>query len=436
MRVLFISPRSTGMGTEEENQRSARRWANLKNINAITDLKSCPNSGLLTIAATTEDSFDEMVYVDEEVQSIPWDRHFDLVAVSFMTQQATRAYELCKIFKDKGSYLAAGGIHTTVATEEALCYFDTVLVGEGEKIWPEFVKDFSQNKAKRVYVNTADVEMSSISVPKYDLLDVSLYKTIPVQISRGCPHDCEFCTATKVYGPRYRHKRVEQVLEEIEAIKKLKSNPCIYIADDNIQFKRPFVKELLSEFTGGGFTWTGFCDISIANDEDTLKRILKSGCRRLSIGFESIVPESLEKLEKWKFKQLDSYKEAIRIIQSHGIGLYGFFIVGLDGDDKTVFQRVVDFILENNLYGALISVPTPFPGSRLYERLRDEGRILSTHWGSYDFYNVVFEPAKMTAAELQDGFEYTLQQIYSEQAVMKRMEYFKKVYSDLRVKKA
>lgn len=176
-------------------------------------------------------------------------------------------------------------------------------------------------------------------------------------------------------------------------------------------------------------------DISVADQEEILKRLFSAGCRKLVIGFESIIPESLCAVEKWKYNRLKRYGEEIQKIQSYGIGVWGTFIVGLDGDDKSVFQRVVDFTLQNNLYGAMISVPTPFPGSSLYERLLREDRILSLNWGSYTLWNVVVKPKNMSVEELKNGFHYVLSQIYSKEATEKRMEYFKNIYSSLRREK-
>lgn len=431
MRLALISPKGVAMGTKEENVRTFDIYGNLKGIDSLRELMSCPNSPLLTIAALAEDFFEEIIYIDEEVEDINWEENYDVVAMSFMTQQATRAFELAKRYKNKGSYLISGGMHPTNSPEETLLYFDTVFIGEGEKTWFEFMKDFQNKSPKRLYENQYEIDMETVPIPRYDLLKMDKYRTIPIQISRGCPHNCEFCASTKVYGPKYRHKSVEKVLKEIEVIKGLKPNPHIYFTDDNMLVNKKFSLQLLNEIQGGKFRWMTHTDISVADHDDILEKLFPSGCRKLVIGFESIIPESLQRLEKWKFNRLNTYSEAIHKIQSRGIGVWGTFIVGLDSDDMSVFQRVVDFALENNLYGAMISIPTPFPGSRLFSRLEEEGRILTKHWGSYTLWNVVVEPAKMSVKELQEGFEYTLKEIYSQAGMIKRMEYFKEIYSSM-----
>ncbi|WP_432409024.1 B12-binding domain-containing radical SAM protein [Wukongibacter sp. M2B1] len=434
MRLALISPKGVGMGTNDENKRTMEIYEQLNSIDSLKELMNCPNSPLLTIAALVEDFFDDIVYIDEEIENIDWNEFYDIVAMSFMTQQASRAFELAEKFRERGSYLVSGGMHPTNSPEESIKYFDTVFVGEGEKTWFEFMRDFKNNCTKRIYINDAEIDMNTVPIPRFDLLKMDKYRTIPLQISRGCPHNCEFCASTKVYGAKYRHKSVSKILEEIEIIKKLKPNPHIYFTDDNMLVNKKFSIELLKEIQGGGFRWMTHSDVSVAKHPEVLKLLFSSGCRKIVIGFESIVPNSLQSLENWKYKKLNFYSEAIRTIQSYGVGVWGTFIIGLDHDDNSVFQRVVDFTLENNLYGAMISVPTPFPGSDLYKRLENEGRILTKHWGSYTLWNVVVQPANMTVKELREGFEYTLKEIYSDEASAKRMEYFKRIYSSLKEK--
>lgn len=432
MRLALVSPKGVGMGTSEENNRVAGIYEKLNNIDSLKELMSCPNAPLLTVAAIAESHFDELVYIDEEIETIPEDEYYDVVAMSFMTQQASRAFELATYFKKKGSFLVAGGMHPTNAPTDTLEYFDTVFIGEGEKTWNEFMEDFKEGNPKSIYENKHEIDMNTVPIPRFDLLKINEYKTVPIQISRGCPHNCEFCASTKVYGSKYRHKSVERVLAEIDVVKSLKPYPHIYFTDDNMLVNGDFAIELLEGMKGRKVKWMTHTDISVADNEEVLKRLYSSGCRKLVIGFESINPQSLQSLEKWKYNRLSSYGESIKKIQSHGIGVWGTFIVGLDGDDKSVFQRVVDFALENNIYGAMISVPTPFPGSRFYNRLEEEGRILSKHWGSYTLWNVVVQPSHMSVNDLVEGFEYTLKQIYSKEAVSRRLEYFKGIYSTLR----
>lgn len=428
MRLALISPKGVGMGSREENRKTLDLYAELSGIDSLKELMSCPNSPLLTIAALATPYFEEIEYIDEEIEEIDDTVHYDMVGISFMTQQASRAYELGDRFRQRGIYTVAGGMHPTNLPRQTLEHFDTVFVGECEDTWDGFMKDFSTHRPKRLYRNKNVIDMEKAVLPRYDLLKMERYRTIPVQISRGCPHNCTFCASTKVYGPKYRHKNVGQILGEIETIQSLKKNPHIYFTDDNMLVEKEFSMQLLKELKGRGVRWMTHTDISVAWKKEVLELLRDSGCRKLVIGFESIEENSLRAMEKWKYDRLKDYAKAIECIQSYGIGVWGTFIVGLDGDDKGIFRKVVDFTLKNHLYGAMISVPTPFPGSQLYRQLEKENRILTKHWGSYTLWNVVVKPRNMTVKELEDGFAYTLREIYAPEAVRDRMEYFKGIF--------
>ncbi len=428
MDIALISPKGVKMGRKEEMDKTARIYADLVNIDSLQELMSCPNSPLLTIAAMATPYFDQIAYIDEETEEIDWSRRYDMVGMSFMTQQASRAYELADAFRARGVYTICGGMHPTNLPGQTLEHFDTVFIGEGEHTWPLFMQDYREGRPRRLYRNDRLVEMSEVLQPRYDLLDFSRYRTIPVQISRGCPHNCEFCASTKVYGPVYRHKSVQQVMEELQLIRRYRRYPHVYFTDDNMLVNPRFSLQLLREMKGMGIHWMTHTDIGVASRQEILRHLYDAGCRKMVIGFESIVPQSLQSLEKWKFKRLPEYAKAIRVIQSYGIGVWGTFIVGLDSDDRSVFQRVVDFTMENHLYGAMISVPTPFPGSALFDRLNRENRILTKHWGDYTLWNVVVRPKNMTVEELEEGFSYTLRQIYSPAASRERQAYFRNIY--------
>lgn len=432
MKIALISPKGVGMGTNAENKRTAELYKQLSDVDSLKELMSCPNSPLLTIAALATPYFEEVVYIDEEIEEINFTDDYDLVAMSFMTQQASRAYELAIKFRELGVYTICGGMHPTNVPEQTAQYFDTVFIGEGELTFKLFAEDFKSGNPKKFYKNNSVINMKNTVIPRYDLLKIDKYRTIPVQISRGCPHNCVFCASTKVYGAKYRHKDVEQVINEINCIKKLKNKPHIYFTDDNMLVQSDFSINLLKKLQDTGIRWMSHTDVEVAKNRKVLELLYASGCRKLVIGFESIIPNSLKNMEEWKFKRLDFYEEAIKTIQSYGIGVWGTFIVGLDQDDTSVFQRVVDFTLKTHLYGAMISVPTPYPGSVLYDNLDKENRILTKHWGSYTLWNVVVQPKRMTAKELEDGFEYVLKSIYSKEATLERRDYFKKLFAEKR----
>ena len=398
---------------------------------------------IITIAGLTPPDI-EVSYIDEDFEDIDFNIQYDIVGISAMTQQIVRSYEIAKEFRRRGIYVVMGGIHTSFLPEEALEWVDTVIIGEAEDLWPQFLEDFKNNKAKKIYKQPEGtfVDLTKSPIPRYDLLKKknyfedhkSFYNMIPIQVSRGCPHDCEFCLVTKCYGSRFRKKTIEQVRIEINEIKKYFPGKVILFADDNLFIDRKFSKKLLEEIKNLKIRWWAQSDISVGEDEELLSLIYESGGLLLLIGFESIDPENLKTINNnsWKYRQLKNYSKNIERIQKHGIIVFGSFIFGLDNDDKNVFNNVVEFMDQNNITGQL-TIATPLPGSRLLERLKLEGRLIENEpfWDKCTFLDVLFKPQKMTIEELEDGFIWSYKQVFNEKAQAKRVQYLKEIYKNI-----
>ncbi|MFP4425935.1 MAG: B12-binding domain-containing radical SAM protein [Spirochaetaceae bacterium] len=390
--------------------------------------------GLPALAGCTPGKH-EILIVDENQEEVDFDGVYDLVGITAMTQQAPRAYEICDAFRDRGVYVALGGIHPTVMPEEAAEHADTVFVGEAENSWPEFVREFEAGRPRAVYDSAEypDVDMKSLPVPRFDLLSRYKYPVVYVQATRGCPHDCEFCVASNVYGRHYKYKRVEQVVEEIREVKRYWKFAQIGFADDNLFVNKRYARELIAAFKEMNFSWFAVCDVSIADDEDFLRELHESGCRTVLIGFETTSEGNLRQMNEsqWKLKQLSKYPESVRRIQRWGIGVYGSFILGLDEDTKGTPREIADFINKNNLLGAQITILTPFPGSRLRDRLESEGRILHDDWQWYTVWNAVIRHNNFTPKELEDGLLEVYRGIYNPISNKRRSEHFKQVCREL-----
>jgi radical SAM superfamily enzyme YgiQ (UPF0313 family) len=398
---------------------------------------------IITIAALTPPDI-EISYIDEDFEEIDFDGQYDIVGISAMTQQVIRCYEIAKEFRKRGIYVVMGGIHVSFLPNEALEWVDTVIIGEGEELWPQFLEDFKNNKEKRIYKRPegAFVDLTKSPVPRYDLLErknyfkshKNFYNMIPMQISRGCPHNCEFCLVTKCYGSKFRKKTIEQVILEINEIKEYFPGKVILFADDNLFIDRKFSKILLKTIKDLKIRWCAQTDISVGEDDELLSLIYESGGLLLLIGLESIDPENLKSINNnfWKYKQLSNYSKNIERIQKHGIIVFGSFIFGLDNDDKHVFKKVVGFMDKNNITGQL-TIATPLPGSRFLERLRQEDRLIANEpfWDKCTFLDALFKPQKMTVQELEDGFIWAYKQVFNEKAYSKRVQYLKEIYKNM-----
>jgi radical SAM superfamily enzyme YgiQ (UPF0313 family) len=393
-----------------------------------------PSLSLLTIAACTPPE-EEIKLIDERVSPIDFDEPFDIVGISILTEQARRGYEIAQRFKESGVFTVMGGIHASVLPKEARQYCDAVVIGEGEIAWPDLLKDFRKGTTKEFYTNSGPVDLDRSPIPRYDLVDVQAYPFIPLQTTRGCPLDCSFCTVTKVYGPKFRNKTTDQIIRELEAILKISINRKIVFNDDNMFLNRAKSYELLKAIKPLKIKYFSESDISIAKDERLLDLMWDSGCVTVFIGFESLVPENLDSIQrnKWKRHYLETYAEACKNIQTHGIQVLGAFILGFDYDTGNVFQNTKKFVLENNILGQF-HIMTPFPGTRTRDILIKEKRLPENdgRWDIYSCFDAVYSPKLMTKEEIEAGLLDVYQTVYSREAYLKRSRHMIEIFKTLR----
>lgn len=427
LRILFISPRGGFFSNSEEFTKFADKSRELQTIRHFWNGVGI---GLLILASLTPDEH-EIVMVDENLENIPFDDDWDFVGITAMTQQAPRAYRIAERFSSKGVHTVIGGIHATVMPDEVSKYADTVFTGEAETSWPAFIEDFINGHPEKRYSQSdyAPVQIQKLPVPRYELLSKYKYPVVFVQTTRGCPHDCEFCVASNVYGKVFRRKTEDQVINEILEVKKHWKTAQVGFADDNMFVNRKFSRSLVKRFKEIFFSWFAVCDISIGDDRDFLRDLHDSGCRTLLIGFESVRRENLTNIQEshWKEKKYALYEYYINEIQGQGIGVYGSFIFGMDEDDPGIIDDTIEFIVKNNLIGGHATIMTPYPGCRLRTRFESENRILHNHWDEYTLWNSVIRHPRMTSKELEDGVMKLFRTIYNEENNRKRAEYFKVV---------
>jgi radical SAM superfamily enzyme YgiQ (UPF0313 family) len=389
-----------------------------------------PNLALLTLAGLVDDTFD-LEYHDENVNKIELGDNCQIAAITSMTCQANRAYRLAAIYRKKGIHVVLGGMHPTVLPDEAMQHADTVIAGEAEELWPTFLNDYRAGRPKKLYRSSTQspYNLEKAPVPRYDLIRPQDYRAMPVQVGRGCPLGCEFCSVEVVHGRRYRHKCVEQVLTDINEIKRVwpTRRPRIFFTDDNLHLHREITSQLLEELIPLKINWMAQMDISVGLDQELLALMAKSGCSQLLIGFESLDRANLESIQPQgvKPKHLTEYGKLINKIQSFGIRVLGMFIIGLDQDRQDVFQQLRDFIFVNNLHDAQITIQTPLPGTRLYSRMQKEGRLLEPdNWQRCNFFYVNFHPLRHTARQLVRGQSWLYQQIHCAEANDRRQKYW------------
>lgn len=385
---------------------------------------SAPCLGLLTIASYIPADW-EISYIDENLQRIDDTVDYDIVAISMMTVQAERAYQIGDSYRAKGILTVMGGIHATLMYQEALEHADVVLAGEGEVLFPAFLNDFLLGKYKRLYRENmpGSFELKNCIPPRYDLLKGYDYPVMNLYTTRGCPRKCNFCCASNVYGEKYRRKENQEIFKEVSIISQMYPDKMLLFADDNLLIMRKESKRMLQELEKYDVRWIAQTDISIAEDENLMKQMKQSGCQWVVIGFESLSEKNLMDMERvnFKHKYLSEYKARVEKIQNQGIKVYGTFIVGLDEDTKNVFEETAAFIQDCNLYGVNITVPTPLPGTQLRQKLQQEGRIISNQWGDYTLWDVVIQPKNLSVSELEEGLFSVYKRLSEESNVEQRL---------------
>jgi radical SAM superfamily enzyme YgiQ (UPF0313 family) len=389
-------------------------------------IASLPSLGLLTLAGMTDEDVDldyQEVEDIAELDGLPGD--YDAVAISSYSAQINEAYQLADRFRSQGVIVILGGLHVTALPGEALQHADCVVLGEGEPVWPEVVRDLQRRQLQPVYdARGTPFNLAGAPMPRFELLDPERYNRLTVQTQRGCPFDCEFCAASIRLSPGFRVKPVDKVIAEIRRIRELWPKPFIEFADDNSFVNRKHAKKLMRAMADQGVRWFTESDISIARDDELLALMRDSGCAQVLIGLESPTTEGLHGIAQksdWKAKQLDSYMAAIDRIQSHGISVNGCFVLGLDGTGTESFDQVRDFVHASGLYEVQITIQTAFPGTPLYLRLQREGRLLDeTAWDLCTLFDVNFRPDGMSVIELERNFVSLARDLYSDTATKAR----------------
>lgn len=399
-------------------------------------IASLPSLGLLTVAGLTPPGH-EITYLEvDDLASMVTLPEFDLVGISSFTARIDAAYALAGRFRARGVPVVLGGLHVSLVPAEALGHADAIVVGGAEGAWPRLVTDAERDRLARVYEGARErvFEPGLYATPRFDLLQGRAYNRITVQTSRGCPRACEFCAASLRITTRFNPKPVDRVIAEIRAARRHVAEPFFELADDNSFANRFWAKEFLTSIQDLDLRWFTETDLSIADDDELLKLLARSGCRQILIGLESTDAHTLDGIDRanWKLKHLSRYMDAIKKIQSHGVTVNGCFIVGNDGDDKGVFERLRNFIEKSELLEAQVTILTPFPGTQLLARLQRERRLLSDRiWDKCTLFDLTFHPKQMTPDELVEGHTWLMSQIYNQEQFTRRKRHYVNIMKEI-----
>jgi radical SAM superfamily enzyme YgiQ (UPF0313 family) len=378
-----------------------------------------------TLASLTLPEHEIRVF-DENIENIDYNWDADLVGISVRTMFAKRAYGIAEAYRHRGVKTVLGGIHPSMCTEEALQYCDSVVIGEAEEVWHTLLRDAQNGKLKRTYKAEKTADLTASPIPIRSALSKDRYFSDIVQTTKGCPFHCEFCSVYAFDGKRIRNKTIDQVIKEIKSINGLSTKykkKSIFFADDNIIANKKFARELFLALKHYNLNWSCQASINIAQEDELLRLMKDSGCGAILVGFESISEKNLSCMDKGLNLRYN-YIDAIKKIQSYRILVHGSFILGYDFDSQSTFDELIDFIEESNLLMPLINVLTPFPGTKLFRRFEEEGRIIHKDWSKYDGKTVVFSPSLMTPEKLLEGYKRVIRHAYSFDSIYKKLKYY------------
>jgi len=371
---------------------------------------------LSTVAALTPPGH-AVELCDENVTPIPWDTDADLIGISFMTALAPRAYEIAAAFRRRGKRTVAGGYHPTFLPAEAADHFDAVVIGDAEELWPQVVSDAAQGRVQRFYRHRQPADLAQTPIPRRDLLrpTARYYATTDaVQVGRGCTHGCRYCSVTAFHSRTYRARPLAHVLAELRQVGR-----DMMFVDDNIIADRDYARSLFTALIPLRKRWVSQCSLEIADDPELLRLARRAGCIGLFIGIENTDRRNLEAMDKG-FNARHDPADRLRRIHRAGIGVIAGIIVGLDHDERDVFQHTLRFLLRNRIEALQLNILTPLPGTPLFDDFERAGRITDHDWSHYTFRRVVIRPARMPAADLQAGADWLYRQFYRLDHVLAR----------------
>lgn len=399
-----------------------------------------PKLSLPTIAAYTPESWD-VDLVDEAVTDIDFDHPCEMVGLSIMTCYAPRAYEIAGEFRKRGKAVVLGGVHPTYCPEEALRHCDAIVCGEAEDLWPELVADYEAGRMKREYRMTSFPSLENYKSPRVELLSPDAYMTRQCSFTtRGCHFDCEFCSVSPFNGKMTRRRPVQEVIRELvqvqrwvrsELVERISSEPLwqafktglrirvgiedggiVAFVDDLHNSNRAYCRELWAALKPLKLKWGCQSTLFLADDEEMVKLAAESGCVSVFVGMESLDEDCLEETHK-PFNRVQKFAQEIKMFHDYGIMVNPGIVFGFDNDDESVFERAVEFLTKNQVELAYFNVLTPLPGTKLFDRYEQAGRIFDRDWAKYDGKHVVFQPSRMTPEQLQEGFHWANHQFYS-----------------------
>lgn len=354
---------------------------------------------------------------DDRIELIDYNTKTDLVIITVETYTALRSYNIAQKFLDRNIPVIMGGYHVTLVPNEAINYCTSVIIGNAENVWSQVIKDAKCGYLKKVYNGGCSCNMCT---PDKSIFQGKSYLPVSlIETGRGCYNKCEFCAIQSYYNQKYYFRNHDDIIKDVENSK----HKYHFLVDDNLIANKKNALELFNRLEPYRIKWAGQGTLSMAYDKELLKAMKRSGCELILIGFESLEEKNLRAMNKSVNILRKERDELVKRIHDAGIGIYATFVFGYDEDTEGTFHNTVDFAKKHNFYTAAFNHLLPFPGTRLYERLKNENRLIYDKWWmekSYSYGKLAFHPKNMSAEKLSDMCRQARKEFASFPTVIKR----------------
>jgi radical SAM superfamily enzyme YgiQ (UPF0313 family) len=377
-----------------------------------------PTLALTSFAATTPAHW-RLQYWDENLLDgrPPFEPMPEVVGITVHLTFARRAFELAQWYRTRGSKVVLGGLHVLSCPEECAPYADSLAVGDGVQLWPRILADVEASRLQPKYTATYETDYREDPAPCRSILPrKSFLTTTSLIATRGCHNRCGFCyLATDGLHIPYRMRDPGQIAAEFLA----DSQPYAVFVDNNLGSKPEYLRELCRTLRPLNKIWSAAVSIDVTDDPALIRTMALAGCTGVFVGFESLTDENLFDARKKSPKTAD-YARRVRLLHDNGIQVNGSFVLGFDHDRKDVFARTVEWIEENRLECATFHILTPYPATPLFRQMEAEGRLLHREWALFDTAHAVFRPKHMTPEELEQGYAWMYERLFSHASIWRR----------------
>jgi radical SAM superfamily enzyme YgiQ (UPF0313 family) len=398
MKVELITP-------ESEPSRMLRKWR----------LIQFPQLTMPLLASYTPANV-ELHHTDEVIEPVDLEREADLFAITCNTPAANHVYRLAAALRARGRHVVLGGPHVSALPDEARQHADAIVVGEGESVWPQVVRDFDRGRWQSVYRGLL-VELREMPAPRWDLIRGRRYGRAVTIATRGCVHQCGYCSIPTLYGRGQRRRPVEEVAREVATM----PGKAVVFWDEHLMANREYALALCRALAPSRKWWTTQTTIRLAFDNELMEQAAASGCKAVFVGLETISQQSLDSQGK-SFNQTHRFERAVANLHRHGIAIQAGTMFGLDGDDPGIFERTLRYYREIGIDSATVGIVVPMPGTPFFSQMEREGRLLTTDWDRYNGkVDAVFQPAQMSPSELEQGVAWFAGHFYSAASIVERL---------------